>query len=82
MVSFDKWYEKAEDKLLEEFYYADEESNWDEFVINKYEWFTSEIENDEYEKFKDERWDMKFQINLIKKFMLKSLIVMKIVKIG
>ena len=55
MISFDKWYEKAEDKLLEEFYYADEENNWDEFVINKFEEFTSEIEDYEYEKFKDEK---------------------------
>ena len=55
MISFDKWYEKAEDKLLEEFYYADEENDWDEFVLGKFEEFTSEIENDEYEKFKDEK---------------------------
>ena len=55
MISFDKWYEKAEDKLLEEFYCADEENNWDEFVINKYEEFTSEMEDRAYDDWKDNR---------------------------
>ena len=55
MISFEKWYEKAEDKLLEEFYYADEENNWDEFVINKYEEFTSEIEDRAYDDWKDNK---------------------------
>ena len=55
MISFDKWYEKAEDKLLEEFYYADEENDWDEFVINKYEEFTSEMECRAYDEWKDNR---------------------------
>lgn len=55
MISFDKWYEKTEDKLLEEFYYADEENDWDEFVINKYEEFTSEMECRAYDDWKDNR---------------------------
>lgn len=55
MISFDKWYEKAENKLLEEFYHADEENDWDEFVINKYEEFTSEIEDRAYDEWKDNR---------------------------
>ena len=55
MISFEKWYEKAEDKLLEEYEAKKSPIDWDEFVINKYEEFTSEIENDEYEKFKDEK---------------------------
>ena len=55
MISFDKWYEKAEDKLLEEFYYADEENDWDDFVINKYEEFTSEMECRAYDDWKDNR---------------------------
>lgn len=55
MVSFDKWYEKAEDKLFEEYEAKKSPIDWDEFVINKYEEFISEIENYEYEKFKDEK---------------------------
>ena len=55
MISFEKWYEKAEDKLLEEFYYADEENDWDDFVINKYEEFTSEMECRAYDDWKDNR---------------------------
>ena len=55
MISFDKWYEKAEDKLFEEYEAKKSPIDWDEFVINKYEEFISEIENDEYEKFKDEK---------------------------
>ena len=55
MKDFDKWYEKAEDKLLEEYEAKKSPIDWDEFVLGKFEEFTSEIENDEYEKFKDEK---------------------------
>lgn len=55
MISFDKWYEKAEDKLLEEYEAKKSPINWDEFVLGKFEEFTSEIEDYEYEKFKDEK---------------------------
>ena len=55
MVSFDKWYEKAEDKLLEEYEAKKSPIDWDEFVLDKFEEFTSEIEDYEYEKFKDNR---------------------------
>ena len=55
MISFEKWYEKAEDKLIEEYEAQKSLGYWNEFVLGKYEEFTSEIENDEYEKFKDER---------------------------
>ena len=55
MISFDKWYEKAEDKLLKEYEAKKSPIDWDEFVLGKYEEFTSEIEDYEYEKFKDEK---------------------------
>ena len=55
MISFEKWYEKAEDKLLEEFYYADEENDWDEFVLGKFEEFTSEMECRANDDWKDNR---------------------------
>ena len=82
MISFDKWYEKAEDKLLEEYEAKKSPIDWDEFVLGKFEEFTSEMECRAYDDWKDNRWDMKFQINLIKKFMLKTSTVMKIVKLG
>ena len=55
MVSFDKWYEKAEDKLVEEYESKKSPIDWDEFVINKYEEFTSEIEDYKYEDWKNNR---------------------------
>ena len=55
MINFEKWYEKAEDKLVKEYEETKSPTDWNEFVLNKYEEFTSEIENDEYEKFKDEK---------------------------
>ena len=55
MREFEKWYEIAEDKLVEEYESKKSPINWDEFVLGKFEEFTSEIENYEYEKFKDEK---------------------------
>ena len=55
MREFEKWYEIAEDKLVEEYESKKSPIYWDEFVLNKYDEFTSEIENYEYEKFKDEK---------------------------
>mgnify|MGYP003622193027 CR=1 FL=1 len=55
MKDFDRWYKLTEDKLIEEYEAKKSPIDWDEFVLGKYEEFTSEIENDEYEKFKDER---------------------------
>lgn len=55
MKDFDRWYEKAEDKLVEEYEAKNSLIDWDEFVLGKFEEFTSEIEDYEYEKFKDEK---------------------------
>ena len=55
MKDFDKWYEKVEDKLLKEYEAKKSPIDWDEFVLGKFEEFTSEIEDYEYEKFKVER---------------------------
>ena len=55
MKDFDRWCELSEDKLAEEYEAKKSPIDWDEFVINKYEEFISEIENYEYEKFKDEK---------------------------
>ena len=52
MISFEKWYEKAEDKLVEEYEETKSPTDWNEFVLNKYEEFTSEIEDYEYESYK------------------------------
>ena len=55
MKDFDRWYELAEDKLVEEYEETKNPIDWNEFVLDKYEEFTSEIEDYEYEKFKDEK---------------------------
>lgn len=55
MKDFDRWYELVEDKLVEEYEETKSPIDWDEFVVDKYEEFTSEIEDYEYEKFKDEK---------------------------
>ena len=55
MISFEKWYEKAEDKLIKKYEETKKTIDWDEFVLGKFEEFTSEIEDYEYEKFKDEK---------------------------
>ena len=52
MISFEKWYEKAEDKLVKEYEETKKTIDWDEFVINKYEEFTSEFEDMTYESYK------------------------------
>ena len=52
MISFDIWYEKTEDKLVEEYEETKSPTDWNEFVLNKYEEFTSEIESYEYESYK------------------------------
>ena len=55
MISFEKWYEKAEDKLVKEYEATKSPTYWNEFVINKYEEFTSEIEDRAYDEWKDNR---------------------------
>ena len=55
MRDFDKWYEIAEDKLVEEYEATKSPTDWNEFVINKYEEFTSEIEDRAYDEWKDNR---------------------------
>ena len=55
MINFEKWYEKAEDKLVKEYEETKKTIDWDEFVINKYEEFTSEIECRAYDDWKDNR---------------------------
>ena len=52
MINFEKWYEKAEDKLVKEYEETKSPTDWNEFVLNKYEEFTSEIEDYEYESYK------------------------------
>ena len=52
MISFDKWYEKAEDKLLKEYESKKSPIDWNVFVLNKYEEFTSEMESYQYESYK------------------------------
>ena len=52
MKGFDKWYEKAEDKLVKEYEATKSPTDLNEFVLNKYEEFTSEIEDYEYESYK------------------------------
>ena len=55
MISFEKWYEKAEDKLLEEYEAKKSPVDWDEFVLGKFEEFTSEMECRAYDDWKDNR---------------------------
>ena len=52
MISFDRWYELAEDKLLEEYEAKKNPGDWDEFVLGKFEEFTSEFEDMTYESYK------------------------------
>ena len=52
MIKIEKWYEKAEDKLVKEYEETKSPTDWNEFVLNKYEEFTSEIEDYEYESYK------------------------------
>lgn len=55
MRGFEKWYEIAEDKLVEEYESKKSPIDWDEFVLNKYEEFTSERESRAYDDWKDNR---------------------------
>lgn len=55
MKDFDKWYGLAEDKLVEEYEATKSPIDWNEFVLNKYEEFTSEMECRAYDDWKDNR---------------------------
>lgn len=55
MKDFEKWYEISEDKLVKEYEAKKSPLDRNEFILDKYEEFTSEMEDYEYEKFKDER---------------------------
>lgn len=55
MKQFDRWYELAEDKLVEEYEATKKLIDWDEFVLSKYEEFISELEGRAYNEWKDNR---------------------------
>ena len=52
MKDFDRWYELSEDKLVKEYEAKKSPIDWDEFVLGKYEEFTSEFEDMTYESYK------------------------------
>lgn len=55
MKDFDRWYELVEDKLVEEYEAIKSPIDWNEFVLNKYEEFTSEMDCRAYDDWKDNK---------------------------